>query len=145
MTVSYISIYYFNSNNQLVFSNIIDGSYLDNNNLEISDFTIGSDNSIIVADAGGSRLVIFGYDLANIVTVGGVVNYQGRPLAVSYNADADSLIVATRDIINEHNYQSLGTIVNRYEVDGTDSLITEVFASKSLLSFTTRNQNLYIY
>lgn len=79
------------------------------------------------------------------MTVSGVVNYQGRPLAISYNSDADSLIVATKDIINEHSYQSLGNIINRYEVDGTDSLITEISASKSLLSFTTRNQNLYIY
>jgi hypothetical protein len=90
-------------------------------------------------------LVIFAYDLSNVVTVSGVVNYQGRPLAISYNSDADSLIVATKDIINEHSYQSLGNIINRYEVDGTDSLITEISASKSLLSFTTRNQNLYIY
>ncbi len=59
-------------------------------------------------------MVFFGYDLSNVVSVSNVVNYQGRPLAVSYNADADSLIVATKDIINEHNYKSLGTIINQY-------------------------------
>ena len=55
-----------------------------------------------------------------------VINYQGRPLAISYNSDADSLIVATKDVINEHNYQSLGNIVNKYEVDTSDSLIVDI-------------------
>jgi hypothetical protein len=57
------------------------------------------------------------------VTVTKVVNYQGRPLALDYNAASDTLLVATKDIINEHSYQSLGAIVNKYEVDSTDCLI----------------------
>lgn len=109
-----------------MFSNIIDGSYLDNSDMEISDFDIGSDNSIIVADSLGSRLIFFTYSLENIVSVSKVVIYQGRPLAISYNSDADSLLVATKDIINEHNYQSLGNIVNKYEVDSSDCLIVDI-------------------
>jgi hypothetical protein len=106
---------------------------------------IGGDNSIIVADSLKSRLVFFSYSLSNVVSVSKSISYQGRPLALSYNAYADTLIVATKDVINEHNYQSLGTIVNKYEVDTSDSLIVDLTASEYLLSFTTKNQNLYVY
>jgi hypothetical protein len=55
------------------------------------------------------------------------------------------LVVATKDVINEHSYKNPASIVNKYEVDPSDSLIASLQTSKSHLSFTTLNKNFYIY
>lgn len=130
---------------RFTFNNIIDGSYLDDSSIEISDYLVAGDNSIVVADSLNSRLVFFDFSVFNQVTVSKIVAYQGRPLALTFNPDANSLLVATKDVINEHDYKSLGTILNTYEIDPSDSLISGLSSSKFLVSFTTQNNNMYIY
>jgi hypothetical protein len=105
---------------------------------------IAKDNSIVVADSLSSRLIVYSYDGSNI-TVLSVINYLGRPLALAYSWESDTLLVATKDVINEHKFSDPAVIVNRYEVDPADSLINSLQISKYLLSFTTQNKNLYIY
>lgn len=73
------------------------------------------------------------------------MNYQGRPLALAYDSHSDTLLVGTKEVINEHSYKSLETIVGKYEVDTADSLMLTLSATKTLVSYTTQNSNLYIY
>lgn len=112
--VSYIAVYYFNSKMEFVFNNIIDATSLDVTALEVADFVIASDNTIIVADSLSSRLILFSYSLSNVVAVKAVITYPGRPLALAFDADAQTLSVATKDVINEHNYNNPASIVNKY-------------------------------
>ena len=128
-----------------MFSNIIDATSLDVTALEVADFVIASDNTIIVVDSLSSRLILFTYSLSNVVTVKGVIPYVGRPLALAFDTDAQTLSVATKDVINEHNYNNPASIVKKYEVDPSDALIASLQTSKSHVAFTTLNKNLYIY
>lgn len=130
---------------EFVFSNIIDATSLDVTAFEVADFVIASDNTIIVADSLSSRLILFAYSPSNVVTVQGIIPYSGRPLALAFDADAQTLSVATKDVINEHNYKNPAIIVNKYEVDPSDGLIASLQTSKSHVAFTTLNKNLYIY
>lgn len=98
-----------------------------------------------MADSHSSRLFFFSFSVSNQVELLNVINYPGRPLAVAYSADANTLSVATKDIINEHDFSNPATIVHQYEVDTSDSLIVGLQVSKTLLSFTTLNKNIYIY
>jgi len=144
-SISYISVYYINSKNQLVFNNIIDSSSIDISRLEISDFVISNDNTIIVADSAQSRLIFFEYTASNDVIVKNVKSVQSRPLALAYSSSRNTLLVATKDFITEHKTSDPDTILIKYQVDQSDSLISKLEVSNSFLAFSTQNKNLYIY
>lgn len=99
---SYIAVYYINSNNEIVFSNIIDGSALENPSFEISDFIISNDNTIIAADVSGNRLVLFDYTIFNEISVKKVKNLNEKPLSLAYDSTKNTLLVATRAGITEY-------------------------------------------
>lgn len=88
--------------------------------------------------------MFFEYSIFNDVTVRKVKNLNEKPLSLAYDANKNTLLVATRGGITE--YKSTSDIaVAKYEVDPTDALITNVKVSGSLVAFSTKNKNLYIY
>ncbi len=113
--------------------------------MTISDFIITTDKTIIVADSQNSRLVFYSFDLPSQVTALTVINYPGRPLALFYDHSTISLFVGTKDSINEHLYSDPAKILNSYELDPTDSLLTNIQVSKKFVAFTTQLNNYYIY
>ena len=113
--------------------------------MTISDFIITTDKTIVVADSKNSRLVFYAFILPNQVGVLTVINYPGRPLVLFYDHNTVSLFVGTKDAINEHLYSNPEKIFNTYEVDPTDSLLTNIQVSNKFVAFTTQNNNYYIY
>ena len=143
-SLDYITIYYLNSQNQFVFANIIDGSKFADPILSITDYQVDKNNQIIVADSRIPRLIMYSYNLANEVTVKTVFNLPSKPLSLTYNKDQHTILVATRTEITEYKADTMA-IVNVYEVDQGDSIITKVLVSEKLLIYTTKNNNLFIY
>lgn len=113
--------------------------------MTISDYLITTDKTIVVADSKNSRLVFYSFDLPNQVGVLTTINYPGRPLALFYDHTTISLFVGTKDSINEHLYSNPDKIINIYEVDPTDSLLTSIQVSKKFVAFRTQNNNFYMY
>jgi hypothetical protein len=138
-----VAIYNWHADNTLEFNNIIDGSGLDTPKMEITGFEVAKDNSIILTDSEGSRLLIINYTLSNEIVIKKLVNLNFRPLALTYTK-SNTIILASKDQIYEHNLTDL-SIVSVYEIDSSDSLIENIMASPTVLAYTTRNKNLYIY
>ena len=68
--IDFISIFYLNNEGHFVFANIIDGNQLPNPELDITDFAVVYDGSlIVVADAAYSRLIYYKYTVYNEVRV----------------------------------------------------------------------------
>lgn len=144
-TLNYIIVYYLNANNQFVFANIIDGSTLTNPILDISDVVITKDNQIIVADRAISRLIFFEYTVFNEVKVSKLVGLALKPLALAYNKRGNSLLVATRESINEHDASDPSILIGKYETDPSDNQITRLEVSEKIVAFTTKNDNMFLY
>ena len=64
-TIDFVTVYYLNNQGVFVFANIIDGRSLTNPELDISDFVITKDGTIVVADTAQPRLIFFTYSLEN--------------------------------------------------------------------------------
>lgn len=98
-----------------------------------------------MADSWRSRIIYYRYTLDNEIEVTRVINFASRPLALAYAPTANTILVATKEAITEHNVINPTTIISKYEVDPADSLISSVQVSNGILAFTTKNKNLYIY
>ena len=64
-SIDYITLYYYNSNKQFVFLNIIDGSSFDDPALSITDYIVDKNNQIVVADSRNPRLIAYSYSPDN--------------------------------------------------------------------------------
>lgn len=144
-SLSYIAIYYINSNNQVVFNNIIDGLLLDYSTLDISDFIITPDSTIILSDTAQSRLVFIEYTLYNDIIIKKVKPITGKPLALTYDTKSNTLLVATKETIIEYKGSDFETIVGSYEVDQSDNLIDNIQVSSLFVIYITKNRNLFVY
>jgi hypothetical protein len=64
-SIDYITVYYYNSNKQFIFVNIIDGSSFADPALSITDFIVEKNNQIVVADSRNPRLIAYTYSAFN--------------------------------------------------------------------------------
>lgn len=127
-SIDYITVYYYNSQREFIFVNLIDGSSFEDPALSITDFIVDRNNQIVVADSRNPRLIAFSYSADNQVTLKSVMSLATKATAISYSKQSHSIFVASRSDIREYSGESW-KVVNVYEVDKSDSLITNVMAS----------------
>jgi hypothetical protein len=81
-----------------------------------------------VADSRNPRLIAFTYSPDNQVVLKNWMSLPTKPIALSYSKQSHSIFVASRNDITEYSAQDW-KVINVYEVDQSDSLITTVMAS----------------
>lgn len=98
-SIDYITVYYYNSNRQFIFVNVIDGSSFNDPALSITDYIVDKNNHIVIADSRIPRLIAFTYSADNEVVLRAVMNLPAKPTALSYSSQSHSLFVAYRNDI----------------------------------------------
>lgn len=68
-----------------------------------------------------------------------------KPLSLAYNKKGNTIFVATRESVNEHDATDPSILIGKYETDPTDNLITRLEVNDKIIAFTTKNDKMFLY